>query len=436
MGKLRYGLYLGATALAGASSGFSTSAHAQGAPAANPLPMFDSVTAMGQELGKNGVYLSLGYVEDFSWLTSGGIPGHTGGYPIGHATAGLTLDMQTIAGITGGSLHVIFEERNGTGLGNASGINSVPIQADAGPVKYRLSQFYWEQAFYQDRIDIQVGRTEPTLEFAISDISCQFVASVICAQPGTWYFSNANGAYPAAEWGGRVNLAVTPQIYVKAGIYQDTPVGTGFMDAGFDWRTAGSTGVFSIAELGYLTGFSDVQLPAKYDAGFYYDTSSYTKGSQPATGFNGEQGRNAGYIQLQQTVWRPDMATHQSLTAFAGAILYSGSAPYRGQYYAGLFDRAPLGALRPADTIGVITTLVDINTSATGAHHDQEWITEVNYGIGLIQGVTLKPYFQYISNPFNQSAPNANSKNAVIVGAQFSIALEQLLNFPVFVPHD
>src|SRR5580693_8865820 len=117
MGKLRYGLYLGATALAGASSGFSTSAHAQGAPAANPLPMFDSVTAMGQDMGKNGIYLSLGYVEDFSWLTSGGAPrGRTGGYPIGHATAGLTLDMQTIAGITGGSLHVIFEERNGTGL--------------------------------------------------------------------------------------------------------------------------------------------------------------------------------------------------------------------------------------------------------------------------------------------------------------------------------
>ena len=433
MGNVRYGLCLGAAALACTSSGFSTSAHAQGAPAANPLPMFDSITAMGQAMAKSGIYLSLGYVEDFSWLTSGGQPGKNGGHPIGHATAGVTFDLDTLAGISGASLHVIFEERNGISLGEASGVGSIPIQADAGPVKYRLTEFFWEQAFYNDHIDIQVGRTSPTLEFAVSDLSCQWVSSTLCSQPGTWYFSNANGAYPAVEWGGRVNLAITPQIYFKAGVYDDSPPETRFTNAGFDWNTAASTGVFSIAELGYLTGFSDVQLPAKYDAGFYYDTSHYTVGSQ--TGNPGQQGRTAGYIQLQQTVWRPDMATHQSVTLLGGAMIYSGGSPYRGQYWLGAFDRAPFGALRPSDTIGLLGTLVDIDTSATGATKSREWIGEVNYGIGVIQGVVLKPYFQYVSNPFNQGAPTANFKNDIIVGAQFSIALEQLLNFPVFVPH-
>jgi porin len=434
MGKLRYGLCLGATALAAGWSGFSTQALAQGAPAANPLPMFDSVTAMGQAMAQSGIYVSLGYVEDFSWLTTGGQPGKTGGHPIGHATAGATFDLDKLAGISGASVHVIFEERNGISLGEASGVGSIPIQADAGPVKYRLTQFYWEQGFYNDRIDIQVGRTEPTLEFAISDLSCQFVASILCAQPGTWYFSNNNGAYPASEWGGRVNLAITPQIYAKVGVYDDSLAEQRFTNAGFDWNTSSSTGVFSIAELGYLTGFSDVQLPAKYDIGGYYDTSHYTVGSQ--AGNPGQQGRTAGYIQLQQTVWRPEMSTHQSLTLLGGAMIYNGGQPYRGQYWLGAFDRAPFGALRPADTIGVLGTLVDINTSATGATgSSREWISEINYGIGIIQGVVLKPYFQYVSNPFNQGAPNAHFKNDVIVGAQFSIALEQLLNFPVFVPH-
>src|ERR1700735_5770588 len=123
------------------------------------------------------------------------------------------------------------------------------------------------------------------------------------------------------------------------------------------------------------------------------------------------------------------MATPQSRTLLAGAEPYSGGSPYRGQYWLGAFDRAPFGAFRPNDTIGVLGTLVDINTSATGARHNAEWIGEINYGIGIIQGVVLKPYFQYVSNPFNQSAPNANFKNDVIVGAQFSISLEQLLNF-------
>ena len=51
---------------------------------------------MGQEMGKNGIYMSLGYIEDLSALTSGGQSGKNGVYPIGHATAGLTFDMQTI----------------------------------------------------------------------------------------------------------------------------------------------------------------------------------------------------------------------------------------------------------------------------------------------------------------------------------------------------
>jgi carbohydrate-selective porin OprB len=429
---MRYGLCLGAAALACGWSGVYTTASAQGTPTGG-IPMFDSITAMGQAMAKSGIYFSLGYVEDISVLASGGQPGHTGTYPIGHATAGVTFDLETMAGLTGSSLHVIVEERNGSGLGGPSGIGSVPIQADAGPVKYRLTQFFWEQAIDHDRIDIQVGRTEPTLEFAVSDISCVFVSSIICAQPGTWYFSNANGAYPASEWGGRVNLAVTPEVYIKAGVYDDDPGSNGFMSAGLDWNTSKSTGVFSIAEVGYLTGFTSVELPAKYDAGFYYDTSHYTRGSQ--SGAPGVQGRDAAYVQAQQTVWRPDRATNQSITLFGGAILYNNNAPYRGQYYAGLYDRAPLGALRPTDALGLIGTLVDINTNATGARHDQEWIFEANYGIGLAPGVTVKPYVQYVSNPFNQGAPNANFKNDLIAGVQLSIALEQLLGFPVFAPH-
>ncbi|HEY4040417.1 MAG TPA: carbohydrate porin [Rhodopila sp.] len=400
--------------------------------------MFDSINAMGKQMAASGIYPTLGYVEDFSWLTTGGQESKHGGHPIGHATAGVTFDLETIAGIPGASLHVIIEERNGNAIQGSPAEVSLPLQADAGPVKYRLTQFFWEQGFDHDRIDIQVGRTEPTLEFAVSDISCQFVTSIICAQPGTWYFANKNGAYPATEWGGRVNLAITPEIYAKVGAYDDDPGGNGFQSAGFDWNTSKSTGVFAIAELGYLTGFSAVQLPAKYDAGFYYDTSQYTLGDVPKNPTKTD--RVAGYIQLQQTVWRPDRSTNQSLTVFGGALIYDNSAAYRGQYYAGLFDRAPF-ASRPLDTIGLIGTLVDINVSNTrtatspGAPWSREWIMELNYGIGLAPGVTLKPYVNYVVDPFNQAEPTNKFKNEVIVGGQISIALDQLFGFPVFVPH-
>ncbi len=239
MSKMRYGLCLGATALACAWSGISTPAHAQGAPAGGPIPMFDPITAMGQQMGQNGIYFNLGYTEDFSRLVAG--TPKVGTSPIGHANAGVTFDLEKLIGLPEASVHVVFEERSGR---SNSGGTDIGLNQNAGPVKYRLTQFYWEQGILNDRIDIQVGRTEPTLEFAVSDLSCAFVTGVFCAQPGTWYSQNKNGAYPAAEWGGRVNVAFTPQIYMKLGAYQDTPVGNGFMDAGFDWRTAGSTGAF------------------------------------------------------------------------------------------------------------------------------------------------------------------------------------------------
>ena len=256
----------------------------------------------------------------------------------GHANAGVTFDLEKLISLPEASVHVIFEERNGR---PNNGGTDLGLNQNAGPVKYRLSQFYWEQGFLNDHIDIEVGRIEPTLEFAFSDLSCITITDIICTEPATWFSQNKNGAYPATEWGGRVNLTLTPQIYFKIGAYQDTPVGTGFMDAGFDWRTAGSTGALIPVELGYLTGFGDVKLPSKYDVGYWRDTSQFTKGNQ--VGNPTVSGRDGLYLQLQQTIWRPDPKTNQSITLFGGAIWYDQSPAYNAQYTTLVFMFVPLG---------------------------------------------------------------------------------------------
>jgi porin len=438
---MRYGLYLGATALAGAWAGISTPVHAQGAPAGGPIPMFDSITAFGQQMGQQGIYFNLGYTEDFSRLVAG--TPKVGTSPIGHANAGVTFDLEKLISLPEASVHVIFEERNGR---PNNGGTDLGLNQNAGPVKYRLSQFYWEQGFLNDHIDIEVGRIEPTLEFAVSDVSCITITDIICTEPATWFSQSKNGPYPATEWGGRVNLTLTPQIYFKIGAYQDTPVGTGFMDAGFDWRTAGSTGALIPVELGYLTGFGDVKLPSKYDVGYWRDTSQFTKGNQ--VGNPTVSGRDGLYLQLQQTIWRPDPKTNQSITLFGGAIWYDQSPAYNAQYYAGLYDRAPWGPVRPLDSIALVGTMLDINQSATaclpinctgtphlGAPFSRSYLFELNYGIGLLPGLTAKPYAAWSVQPFTQTNPAAHVENGVAVGVELTVVFEQLLNFPAFVPH-
>jgi porin len=391
----------------------------------DPSP-FASVTALGQTLKNDGVYLQLGYVYDMNSLVLGGLK--PGTLPNGELYFGTVLDLQTLLNIPGASFHVTFDERSGFGL-NANVGTQGPLPADTGPTRsIRLSEFFWEEGFDEDRIDVRIGRTNPTLDFATSDISCQFVGGIICSQPGSWYFSNNNPAYPASSWGGFLNVTATPTVYVRTGVFDDD---TSFGGAnGLNWNVEHSAGVFVPMEVGYLTNFTNARYPAKYDVGGYWDAASYTTPAGVPL-----QGRTAIYAQAQQTVWRPDRSTHQSLTLFGGGIFYNGGAPYWSQIYAGAFDRAPF-AWRQNDTVGVIGSYY-ANASNQAPTAPSQWIYELNYGYSIIPGVVLKPYTQYVVAP-NDLLPLPGTKrpsNAWIVGFQVSVDVGQMFGFPQFVAY-
>jgi porin len=442
MNQVRSALHWVALAVAGIFLGLAAPADAQttgAATASSPLqPVINFGQSFGQAVGQPlanaGIYLQLGYNQDISSVVAGGV--RTGTMPIGQATAGFTLDLQTILGIPEASFHFLMDERNGIPIGTDGGIAGTtgPLQGDAGPIKYRLSEFYWEQGFDHDRLDIIAGRTQPTLDFAISDVSCEFIGSMICAQPGSWYFMNADEPFGTAEWGGRVRFQITPRIYAMAGGYDEDPSQGGFEPAGFDWNVEHSVGAFIPMEVGYQTTLSSAQYPGKYNVGGYIDTSRFSQ----ADGLPGK-GRNAVYIQLQQTVWRPNKATTQSLTLFGGGIVYSGNGPFWGQYYAGFLDRAPF-ASRPDDTIAFIGSLYYQNSGFLHDAKHTQAIFELNYGFGIIPGLVFKPYVQYVVSPNNpldvmDTSGSTSLPNAWVIGFQVAIDFNGLLHLPVFSPH-
>jgi porin len=428
-------------------AGTFTSARAQSDPSGLPQPLpiaqpypspppaatppqtspLSQITMLGKTLQDAGVYLQLGYTLDLNSLVSGGFK--TGTMPTGELFFGTVLDLQKILGIPEGSFHITFDERSGFSLNGNVGTQG-PLEANSGPTRaIRLSELYYEQGFYHDRIDIRVGRTSPTTDFATSDIACEFVASIICAQPGTWYFSNGNNAYPSSSWGGFLNIAATPHVYFRAGAFDDDPSQSLPNQNGFNFNVKGSTGVFVPAELGYQTNFSNARYPAKYDVGGYWDDADYTTPQGIPM-----HGRTAVYAQAEQTVWRPDPDTNQSLTVFGGGIWYNGGAPYWSQIYGGVYDRAPFTA-RPDDTIGVIASYY-ANNSIERPNKPSQWIFEVNYGFQVAAGVTVKPYTQYVIAPNNLGAPvgSPEPSDAWVVGLQVSIDLAHFLGFPKFVP--
>ena len=399
---------------------------AQTAPS-NAAP-FAAINRGGENLAKNGVYLSLGYVEDVLGIISGG--NKYGTAATGELYFGTVLDLQTIADIPGASFHITFDERNGFNVQTLAG-TALGLEANSGPSRTtRLSEFYWEQGFMNDRIDITAGRTNPTFDFATSAISCTFVSTATCAQPGSWYLNNSNQAYPSSTWGGRVNFAATPNVYVRVGVYEDNPNQYAASQNGFNWSTTRSTGVFVPAEVGYSTSSTEALLPVKYTVGAYYDASSYT-----TPGGQQKHDRSSFWAQGQQTVWRPDPTTTQSVMLIGGALINTAGAPFWGQYYGGFLSQAPFGQARPNDTLAFIAGYY-VSNGAFNLNKSTEWVLELNYGINIYPGVTLKPVTQYVINPDEYGfSGGKHPDHAWVVGAQVAIDFGSVLHMPQFIAH-
>jgi porin len=428
---LRAGAWVGASALVatGLLAGAPQAAHAQSPTQVLQNLIPPSLATLGKRLGDQGIYLSGSYVGDIQANVSGGR--QTGTIFGGELALGLTLDLQKMAGLTGGSLHIQFDERSGNSISNFAGTN-FGLTANHGPNNViRLANFYYEQALFHDRLDITFGRTNPTADFATSAISCQFVSNIFCAQPGIWYFGlNNNQPYPQSTWGGRVNFQITPEVYLRVGGYQNDP--TQVQGQGFTWRWDHGNGAFIPYELGYVTTFAGTRYPSKFDIGGYYDTGTFTPSPTSAAL---ERGRTAYWIQGQQVVWRPDPASEHSLTVFGGALIQGkGSAPYWGEYYGGLLLQGPFPS-RPADTVGFAAAYLPLNR-AFSPFYSNEWIFELNYGFTVIPGVTLKPVAQYVVHPDEIGFPSPRRvSNAFVVGAQISVNFGAALGFPQFVPY-
>jgi porin len=142
-------------------------------------------------------------------------------------------------------------------------------------------------------------------------------------------------------------------------------------------------------------------------------------------------------------VYRPD-ASDRGLTLFGGANWTTSGDPdvermiFTGAYYKGVF------APRRNDTLGFAVSLVDVNrriterinstlSKTTGGQASASDIDyEVYYGVALAPGVTLKPFFGFMSHPdqVDNPTPSGNLTHAVYLGVMFEVDVAHLLGLP------
>jgi porin len=403
----------------------------------------------GEVLKNSGIYLNAGYVNDILGNVSGG--NTTGTTSTGDAFVSADFDMNTIAGIPNAAVHVIFDDRTGRNVNTLAG-TQFGLSGQNGPSDtVRLSEFSWDQSLFDDHVRLLVGRINPTAEFATSDLSCNFVSNITCAQPFAWYVNNSGVGYPVSTWGGRITFKPSLPTYLRIGVYQDDPSQGDVNEHGFNWGTNTSTGAFIPMEVGYQTDFSTARYPFKYDVGGYYDTGSYTVPAAAGVTNLNRRGRTAFYAQFQQTVWRPDPNTNRSLTLLGGVLATTGGyGDYPLSVYTGAYLRGPFTS-RPNDALGFEASYVSINKSARGQVIDtydalnltapnasDQWIFEVNYKCAIAPGIDLIPVAEYVLHPdeigFDNPAPNVD--HSFVIGAQVAIDVGKMIGLPHWLRAD
>ncbi len=399
-----------------------------------------------QDAYDHGVTFSSGYNGEFATNPSGGE--RQGSEFTGQISLAADFDLSKLVGLQGGIIHVQFTDRAGNNLASKSINNSVSVQQIYGDGQtYQLSLLSYEQKLFGDLVDLTVGRVDIADSFIVSPFYCDFQSNATCGNPSfLGKDANIGSSYnPVPVWGGHVQVNLTPNLYLKTGIYQGAPNINPDKNHGFDWSTNHSDGFQTAAEIGLHALVPGAAEPDQVDAGVQIDRTHY---SAPYYSAATQYGRSIAYVQAQKFVYQPFTNSPEGLYVFAvgmfglsgskqpsdfsaeGGAVYQGIIPSRPEDYAGLlvndvhYDNRFLNYLYAG------------RIAAGGSERPASNLImmELNYTAQLTPWLNLTPNVQYVVNPDGLGGlayPKSNVKNAFVVGMQFQIDVADLLGLAI-----
>ena len=407
----------------------------------------------GRTLADHGVYLVGKQLAEPLGNVSGGIK-REGSYE-GFANIGFDLDMNRIAGVSGGAVHFLVSDIQGQSFATYSGSSYLNnrVFAGVGPT-LRLNELSYEQSLFEQHLNLRIGRIPAYTQFDGSELYCTFITS-LCRTPAAYTFDRGYPPYPASTYAAIAQVRIAGPAYANIAVFENEPVLSTTSHSGFpgrDWGLNYASGATIPAQLGYRTTAQQEHYPRAFDVGGFYDTGRYADpllnaGGRNRVQFGGpsrmDNGLSQFYVQAQQMVYRPD-ATDRGMTLFGGANwATSGQPNVQRMVFGGIYCKG-LVPDRPNDTAGLAVSLLGVNpriterissllAKSTGGQASRSEISyEVNYGLAVAPGFTFKPFLQFISHPdqAGAAAPSGNNTHALFVGGLFEVDATHLFGLP------
>lgn len=358
----------------------------------------------------------------------------TGGTRRGAILEGLTqmsigIDLAKALGLPGGLFNVSALQIHGRGLsaediGNLNVISSI----EAEPAT-RLNELWFQQSFFDDRLDIKIGQQSADLEFITSEYEDLFINSGF-GWPTLPAADLPSGgpAYPLPTPGIRLRAKPSDSFIALLGLYNGSPAGLKPGDpqvndpSGTNFDV--SSGYFLIGEAQYLVnrGKGANGLPSTYKVGAWYNSNSFedpffTNGATvPAEGpfavtGGSRHGDWSAYGTLDALVVRPSGEEDGGLGITARAMAAPGDRnlvdvfTQGGLTYKGAFGRA-------GDTVGIGVERAHVSSRARAGDvatadvlgtfypwRSKETVIEATYQAQIAPWWQVQPDIQYVLSP-------------------------------------
>ena len=316
---------------------------------------------------------------------------------------GAVLDLKKLGWSDEGTVRVLFSDRSGRAIQQDYTGAYIQDQAYWGQGQnFRFDELSYERTFLNQRLDLKAGFYSMGNDFGgLSDV-CNFNNNGACGHPLGLLYGSGWLDSPTGAWGGRLKWNDPSGWYVETGVYDISPARKKGPN-GFNVDFTYTTGEIVPLEIGYVVGKTAADYPGIYKIGVYHDSSTTPDMEFPT---HKVQGRNGGYVQAAQQIWKMRPGALQGISMYGVATLNDPQTGlFRTTYEAGASWRGVVPG-RDDDIASLGWVQLNINPRVRAAEElagkpvqTNEQLVELNYGVQVAPWLLVRPALQYVIRP-------------------------------------
>lgn len=358
--------------------------------------MFGDWNGKRTELQQKGYDFSFGYTGELANLLDASHHSSHGTEYADQFAIGAHVDLDKVLGWKDTEAQIIITERNGRALSQTSDALARHLSSSqevwGRGQTWRLTDFWIKKKFLDQKLDVKVGRFGEGEDFNTFD--CDFQNLALCgSQVGNWVGDQWYN-WPVSQWATRVKYNFQPDLYAQVGVYEYNPENLE-RGKGFNLSTDGSKGAIIPAEIVWQPKLSPAQLSGEYRLGYYYSTADAKSIKNPKE----TDHKQGAWVVAKQQLTAHNGDANRGLTGFINLTFHdSDTNKVDNMQNIGLVYKGPFDA-RPKDDIAIGFSRISINDDVNNIEtrqQNEEYNTEIYYGVHATNWLTVRPNIQYI----------------------------------------